>query len=86
MIPNLAVIRIETSQRRMPQLWIPLILLWIPVLLLAPLILLVLAGVCVSGRVSLWRAIAVLWEVLCCLPGTHVRVCSDGNKVQIRIL
>jgi hypothetical protein len=86
MIPNLAIIRIETPHRRLPQLWIPLLLLWIPVLLLSPLILLVLVAACIVGRVNPLRAIGLLWGILCSLPGTNVRVCADGNRVQVRIL
>lgn len=86
MIPSLAVIRIETPHRRLPQLWIPLFLLWIPVLLLSPLILLVLLGLCIAGRVRPWRALSAFWGILGSLSGTHVRVCSDGNKVQVQIL
>jgi hypothetical protein len=86
MIPSIAIIRIETPHWRMPQLWLPLFLLWIPLLLLAPLILLVLGGLCIAGGVSPWRAIAVFWSILCSLPGTHVRVCADDNRVQVRIL
>lgn len=86
MIPTIAQVRIETPHWRTPRLWLPLILLWIPVLLLSPLILLVVVGLLIAGRVSPWRAIAVFWSILCSLPGTNVRVCSDGNKVHVRIL
>ena len=86
MTPTIAIVRIETPHRRWPRLWIPLFLLWIPALLLSPLILLVLFGLCMAGRVSPWRAIAAFWSILCSLPGTNVRVSADGNKIQVRIL
>jgi hypothetical protein len=86
MIPTIAQVRIETPHWRTPGLWLPLILLWIPVLLLSPLILLVILGACIAGRISPWRTIAVLWGILSSLPGTSVRVCADGNRVQVRIL
>ncbi|HUB00976.1 MAG TPA: hypothetical protein VMA34_21780 [Terracidiphilus sp.] len=86
MTPNIAIVRIETPHWRMPGLWIPLFLLWIPALLLSPLIFAVLLGLCIAGRVSPWRAIAVFWSILCSLPGTNVRVQSDGNRVFVRIL
>jgi len=84
--PNIAVVCIQTPHWRWPRLWIPLFLLWIPALLLSPLILLVLFGLCMAGGVSPWRAIATLWSILCSLRGTNVRVCADGNHIQVRIL
>ena len=79
MTPSIAIVRIETPHRRWPRLWIP-------ALLLSPLILLVLFGLCMAGGVSPWRAIAGFWSILCSLPGTNVRVCADGNNMQVRIL
>jgi hypothetical protein len=70
----------------MPRLWLPIFLLWIPVLLLSPIILLVVFGVCVAGRISTWRAIAAFWAIVCSLPGTQVHVSSNDNKVMVRIL
>lgn len=86
MIPNIAIVRIETPQWRTPSLWLPLILLWIPLLLLSPLILLVILIAGMASGVKPWRAVAVLWAILCSLPGTSVRVCTDGNRVHVRIL
>jgi len=86
MIPNVAVIRIESRHGHRIPLWIPLILLWIPLLLLSPLILLVIVGVCLAGGVNPWRAIAAFWAILCSLPGTHVHVRANGAKVLVRIL
>ena len=86
MIPTLAILRVETPHWRTPQLWLPLFLLWIPVLLLSPLIFLVLLGLCIASRVSLGNALSAFWGILCSLSGTHVRVCADGNKVQVQIL
>ena len=86
MIPSIAILRVQTPHWRTPQLWLPLFLLWIPVLLFSPLILLVLLGLCIAGRVSPGRAVSAVWGILCSLSGTHVRVCADGNKVQVRIL
>jgi hypothetical protein len=85
MIPNVAVIRIESPRGTTIPLWIPLILLWIPLLLLSPLILLVIIGACLAGRANPWRAIAAFWAILCSLPGTHVHVSANGAKVLVRI-
>jgi hypothetical protein len=49
MIPNFAVIGVETPQWHMPNLWIPLFLLWIPVILLSPLIFLVLVAIAIAS-------------------------------------
>ncbi|MFY9852485.1 MAG: hypothetical protein WAK26_01250 [Terracidiphilus sp.] len=86
MTPNIAIVRIERPYNRGFRLWLPLFLLWIPAIILSPVIFLVLFGFCMAGNVSLWRAIAVSWAILCNLPGTDVRVCADGNRIQVRIL
>ncbi|MFZ0747044.1 MAG: hypothetical protein WAM85_21755 [Terracidiphilus sp.] len=86
MIPNIAIVHFENPHWRRIRLWVPLFLLWIPVILLSPFIFLVLVGVCIVGRVSLWSAISVFWAILCSLPGTDVRICTDGNRVMVRIL
>ncbi len=85
MIPNVAVIRVESPHWPRIPLWIPLILLWIPLLLLSPLILLVIIGACLAGGVNPWRAIATFWAILCSLPGTHVHVSANGANVVVRI-
>ena len=86
MTPNLAVLQIEAPHFHMPRLWLPIFLLWIPAILLSPLIFLVIFGLCMAGRVSPWRAIAVFWSILCSLPGTHVRVSTQNSQVLVRIL
>jgi hypothetical protein len=86
MTPNIAVVHIETPHWRCIPLWIPLFLLWVPALLLSPLILLVVFGLSIAGRINPWNAISVFWNILCSLPGTHVRVVTDDAKVLVRIL
>lgn len=86
MIPNLAVIQIQSPHRRGFRLWLPLFLLWIPLLLLAPLILLVVLVACLAVRINPWRAVAIFWGILCSLPGTDVHVRSQGNQVLVRIV
>ena len=68
------------------RLWLPLFLLWIPVILLAPFILLALLIACLIGRVPFWRTISTLSALVCGLPGTDVRVTTEGNRVLVRIL
>ena len=86
MTPNIAIVHIETPHWRCIPLWIPLFLLWIPALLLSPLILLVVFGLSIAGRINPWSAIAIFWNILCSLRGTHVRVVTDDAKVLVRIL
>lgn len=86
MIPNFAVIGVETPEFRMPRLWIPLFLLWIPVILLSPLIFLVLVAIAIATQTTIWRVIAIFWGILSSLPGTHVHVHAEGNQVVVRIL
>jgi hypothetical protein len=86
MTPNIAIVRFENAHCRKIRLWVPLFLLWIPLVVLSPLILLVVVGVCLAGRISPWRAMAALWALSCSLPGTDVRVCAEGNHVMVRIL
>ena len=97
MTPNFAVIGINTPYFHMPRLWLPVFLLWIPAILLSPLLLLVVFAVWLAGRITVrgirldggvnpWRAIAILWGILCALPGTNVRVNTHEAQVQVRIL
>ena len=97
MTPNFAVVGIETPGFRMPRFWLPVFLLWIPAILLSPLILLVVLAVWMAGCANVravrlngwvnpWRVIAILWSILCALPGTHVRVTTHDAHIQVRIL
>jgi hypothetical protein len=86
MTPNLAVIRIQWAQGWCPPIPLPLFLLWIPAILLAPFILLTLWIVCMVYRLAFWRTLRVVWDIVCSLPGTNVRVCAEGKKITVRIL
>ena len=86
MTPNIAIVQIQSPHWRGFKLWLPLFLLWIPIILLSPLIVLVLLCVCFLGRVNFWRACAAFWAISCALPGTDVRVSTEGNKILVRIL
>jgi hypothetical protein len=89
--PSIAIVRIETPHWRLIPIWLPLFLLWIPAILLSPLIFLVIFGLAIAGlavnvTISPWRAFRILWDIVCSLPGTHVRVTTDGSHIQVRIL
>jgi hypothetical protein len=86
MIPNVAIVRIETQGWRGFPIWIPLFLLWIPLVLFSPVIFLVILAVCLVGRINVLHAIASFWAIACSLPGTDVRVCSHGKRILVRIL
>jgi len=86
MTPNLAVIRIQPGDAWVPPIPLPVFLLWIPGILLAPFVLLAIWIVCLVYDLRFWRTLRVLWDVLCALPGTNVRVCAEGKKISVRIL
>jgi hypothetical protein len=86
MIPNFAVVGVETPCWRMPRIWFPLFLLWVPVVLLSPVIFLVLVAMAVASRTTIWRLIGLFWNILSGLRGTDVRVRSEGNHVLVRIV
>jgi hypothetical protein len=84
--PNVGIVGIHTPSWRGFRLWIPLFLLWIPLILLFPLILLVVAGVCIAWNINLWRTIAALWAISWSLSGTHVHVNAAKTEVLVRLL
>jgi len=86
MTPNLAVIRIQSEHAWCPPIPLPLFLLWIPGILLAPFILLTIWITCLVFHLRFWRSLRILWDVLCALPGTNVRVCVEGKKITVHIL
>ena len=86
MTPNLAIVRIETGQWWGFPIILPVFLLWIPALLLGPFALLILWALCFANGVSFWATVATMWKILCSLPGTDVRVCTEGDRITVRIL
>jgi hypothetical protein len=84
--PNFAVVHVNFPHGPNFRLWLPLFLLWIPALLLAPFVLVVLLVACVCVRVSFWKSVSTFWAIVCSLPGTDVRVTTEGNRVLVRIL
>lgn len=84
--PSIAIVHVQTPQRRSIHLWLPLFLFWIPLLLLAPFLLIVILVVCIVGEVNPWHAISTFWAIACSLPGTEVTVRADGNNVRVKIL
>ena len=86
MTPNFAVVHVNYVHGPNFYLWLPLFLLWVPAILLAPFILLALLIACLVSGVRFLQCISALWALLCSLPGTDVRVGTEGNRVLVRIL
>jgi hypothetical protein len=86
MTPNFAVIRIQPGHGWWPPFPLPLFLLWIPGILLAPFILVAIWVPCLVFELPFWHTLRAFWDILCSLPGTHVRVCAEGKKITVRIL
>jgi len=84
--PNIAIVHVNYPHGPNFRLWLPLFLLWIPAILLAPFVLLTLWVVCMVFKVPFWRTVRVVWDVVCSLPGTNVRVCAEGKRITVRIL
>ncbi|MGC2613569.1 MAG: hypothetical protein WA354_06020 [Terracidiphilus sp.] len=86
MTPNIAIVHVNYPHGPNFRLWLPLFLLWIPAVLLAPFVLLALLIACLLARVPFLRSIATFWALVSSLPGTDVRVTTEGNHVLVRIL
>ena len=86
MTPNFAIVHVSWAHGHNFRLWLPLFLLWVPAILLAPFILLALLIACLISGVRFWGCVVAGWQLLCCLPGTDVRVATEGNNVLVRIL
>ena len=86
MTPNVAVIRIQTGRGWSPLVALPLFLLWIPGIVVAPFVVLGIWIACMVFEIRFWRTLRVLWDILCGLPGTNVRVCAEGKRISVRIL
>lgn len=86
MTPNVAIVHLSYPHGPNFRLWLPLFLLWVPALVLAPFVLLAVLIACLISGVRFWRCVAAGWSLLCSLPGTDVRVASEGNRVLVRIL
>ena len=89
MVPNLAVVRIYGEHGWCPPIPVPLFVFWILAILLSPLIfvaLLVLWAFCLGAGYQMWSILGALWRIVCALPGTQVRVTTEGKHISVRIL
>ena len=85
MTPNICILHVRAHGSKGFRLWLPLFLLWIPGLLLAPLFLLGWLVYSLACRVPFFGGVAILWRLLCALPGTDVLVDAEGTHVLVRI-
>ena len=86
MTPNIAIVHVNYPHGPNFRLWLPLFLLWIPGLLLAPFVLVIQLIACIFLGIPFWASVSTFWAVLSSLPGTDVRVTTEGNRVLVRIL
>ena len=86
MTPNLAVVHMNFLHGPNLKIWLPLFLLWVPAIVLAPFILLALLIGCLISGMRFWQTLGAFWAVLSSLPGTDVRVSTEGKRVLVRIL
>jgi hypothetical protein len=77
MIPLVATVTLGSRSTY----WIPLVFLWI---LLSPLLLLLLPLATV--RVSPFRTIGVLWQILTATKGSDFEVEVRGRSIQVSVL
>ena len=86
MIPLVAVVSLNSKDRRTFKLWVPLVLVWI---LLVPLALIfspIIFIVCLLCRVNPFRMFAVTWQILTALKDTKVEVGQRTAAVSVCIL
>jgi hypothetical protein len=80
MIPVMAILRVERSQRRNIRLWLPLFLLWLLALPVVVVILPIVAVILLAYGRNPLRHFAAYWNVLSAIPGSHIEV--NGRRGQ----
>lgn len=86
MIPFVAVVSLHNRHSRTFRLWVPLFLVW---LLLLPLITLLSPFVflaCLICRVSPFRGVALMWQILNALTDTQLEVEHRSAGLSFHIL
>jgi hypothetical protein len=86
MIPFVAVISLRNQESRTFRLWIPILLIWILLLPLALLLSPFIFIVCLVGRVSPFRAVVVLWQIVWALNDTEFEVENRSAGMSFHIL
>jgi uncharacterized membrane protein len=86
MIPFVAVVSLRNQESRTFRLWIPLFLIWLLLLPLAALITPFVFIACLACRVSPFRAVAVLWQILWALNDTEFEVEHRSAGMSFHIL
>lgn len=86
MIPFVAVVSLRNEESRTFRFWIPLFLVW---LLLLPLVIVLspfMVIACLACRVSPFRGVAVLWQILTALRRTEFDFENHSAGLSFHIL
>ena len=86
MIPFVAVVSLRNQESRTFRLWIPLFLIWLLLLPLAVLLSPFVFIACLFCRVSPFRGVAVMWQILNALTDTNIEVEHRSAGVSFHIL
>jgi hypothetical protein len=86
MIPFVAVVSLRNQESRTFRLWIPLVLIWLLLVPLAVLLSPFLLIVCLVCRVSPFRVVAVLWQILSALNDAEVAIEHRSAGMSFHIL
>jgi hypothetical protein len=86
MIPFVAVVSLRNQESRTFRLWIPLVLIWLLLVPLAVLLSPFILIACLVCRVSPFRAVAVLWQILSALNDTELEVEHRSAGLSFHIL
>jgi hypothetical protein len=86
MIPFVAVVSLRHQESRTFRLWIPLVLIWLLLVPLAVLLSPFLLIVCLVCRVSPFRVVAVLWQILSALNDAEVAIEHRSAGMSFHIL
>jgi uncharacterized membrane protein len=86
MIPFVAVVSLRNQESRTFRLWIPLFLVWLLLLPLAVLLSPFIFIACLFCRVSPFRGVAVLWQIVGALNDTQLEVEHGSAGMSFHIL
>ena len=86
MIPFVAVVSLRNEESRTFRLWIPLVLIWLLLVPLAVLLSPFIFVACLICRVSPFRGVAVLWQILIALADTEVELEHRSAGLSFHIL
>jgi uncharacterized membrane protein len=86
MIPFVAVVSLRNQESRTFRLWIPLVLVWLLLLPLGIVLSPFIFIACLVCRVSPFRGLALLWQILNALTDTELEVEHRSAGMSFHIL